>query len=159
LRVGCRSAALIETAVAVDGQPGSRSNGLTPYAMTTISKKTLLAPEPPPSVLDRQGIDRLLVMLIAKHHEPRYDIAPQIMAATRATARRVEAAAEMLLVNVTTRRRGSGAVPGATVTPMPHLGALRCGPGTKPSYARLPQYASFDTVGLSDAWEGQGTNG
>ena len=59
--------------------------------MTTISKK--FAPVPPPSVLDRKGNDRLLAALIAKHHEPRYDIAPQIMAAARATARRVEAAA------------------------------------------------------------------
>jgi hypothetical protein len=62
--------------------------------MTTISKKTLLAPEPPPSVLDKRGNDRLLPALIAKHHEPRYDIAPEITAATRVTKRRVEAAAE-----------------------------------------------------------------
>jgi hypothetical protein len=62
--------------------------------MTTISKK--FAAPPPPSVLDKRGNDRLLVALIAKHHEPRYDIAPQITAAARATARRVEAAAEMV---------------------------------------------------------------
>jgi hypothetical protein len=55
--------------------------------MTTISKKMLLAPEPLPSVLDRQGVDRLLMRLVAKHHEPRYDIAPEIATATRPTTR------------------------------------------------------------------------
>jgi hypothetical protein len=64
--------------------------------MSTISKKTLLAPEPPPSVLDRHGVDRLLMRLIAKHRTPRADIAREITAATRATARRVEAAANLV---------------------------------------------------------------
>jgi hypothetical protein len=32
--------------------------------MTTISKKTLFAPVPPPSALDRKGVDRLLMMLL-----------------------------------------------------------------------------------------------
>jgi hypothetical protein len=37
-----------------------------------------------------------LQKLIEIHGEPRYDIAPEIMAAPRATARRVEVAAEMV---------------------------------------------------------------
>jgi hypothetical protein len=68
--------------------------------MITTGKKfsEKFAPQPPPSVLDRKGVDRLLAALIAKHHEPRYDIAPQIRAAARA-ARHVEAASEMVPVS------------------------------------------------------------
>jgi hypothetical protein len=52
---------------------------------------------PPPTVLDRRGIDGLLMRLIAVHGEGgRPDIAPEITAAERETARRVEAAAEMV---------------------------------------------------------------
>jgi hypothetical protein len=39
---------------------------------------------------------RPLENLIAVHGEPRHDIAPELKAATRATARRVEVAAEMV---------------------------------------------------------------
>jgi hypothetical protein len=34
--------------------------------------------------------------LVAEHHEPRYDIAPEIAAWARVTARHVETAAEMV---------------------------------------------------------------
>jgi hypothetical protein len=33
------------------------------------------------SVLDQNGVDRLLHKLIAKHHEPRFDIAPELRGA------------------------------------------------------------------------------
>jgi hypothetical protein len=64
--------------------------------MSAPSKKTIYALEPPPSVFDRHGRDRLLDKLIAKHGEPRYDIAPEIAAWARVTARHVETAAEMV---------------------------------------------------------------
>ncbi len=52
---------------------------------------------PPLCVLDRHGVDRYLVKLRAVHGEAgRADIAPELTTATRATARRVEAAAEMV---------------------------------------------------------------
>jgi hypothetical protein len=47
-------------------------------------------------VLDGHDVDRLLLKLRKAHGEPRYDIAPEIAAAMRATARRVEAAAQMV---------------------------------------------------------------
>jgi hypothetical protein len=35
--------------------------------------------DPPLSTLDRTGTDRLLDRLRAKHHEPRFDIAPELL--------------------------------------------------------------------------------
>jgi hypothetical protein len=37
----------------------------------------------PPSVLDQHGHDRLLDKLIEKHGSPRFDLTPEITAATR----------------------------------------------------------------------------
>jgi hypothetical protein len=43
------------------------------------------------SVFDSHGADRLLERLLKVHREPRYDIAPEIAAASQAAVRRVEA--------------------------------------------------------------------
>jgi hypothetical protein len=47
-------------------------------------------------VLDGRGVDPLLAKLREVHGEARADIAPKVKAAMRVTARRVEAAAEMM---------------------------------------------------------------
>lgn len=44
--------------------------------------KKLVEP-PPPSTLDQHGRDPLLDRLIAEHHEPRFDIAPQLQTEAR----------------------------------------------------------------------------
>jgi hypothetical protein len=51
------------------------------------------SPELPlPSTLDARGVDRLLAKLRAAHGKPRFDIAPELKAETRVTARRVSSA-------------------------------------------------------------------